>query len=357
MNGMEKTQQYERCLVLAGGGFRFGYYLGIHAAAEETGNAPDLLLASCGGAVAAAVIGRLPDAAARKAWLASRRVHAFFAGLRSTARAVPLHMLGRAVQRWVQRAPAPAIPDLFDDYLFELPDELPLPPVAAAAGHEATALAIMGGRLLFGREAVGQPRAARVLFAETVFGNARVAGLLDGAAAPAADPRWSNGAIAPLLQVDTTMPLEDAVRISLSDMFYFRCHHHAGNHYTGGVIDLFPIELARRLAASVTMERKGRLDPWLVAPAWRAVLGIDGAARLRAVYGQHAGQHADVWIDTADMAQALRGRGLGKKIRWQENRFRLIAPDSLDAWRAQVDAQWHYGYRKGLAAFTRGEGP
>jgi hypothetical protein len=359
MQGMEKPQQYERCLVLAGGGFRFGYYLGIHAAAEETGNAPDLLLASCGGAVAAAVIQRLPDAAARKAWLASRHVHAFFAGLQSTTRAGPWQMLGAAMRRWSQRAPVPAIPDLFGDYLFELPEELPLPPMIAGTGQEP-ALAIMGGRLLFGREAVGQPRGTRVLFAETVFGNARVAGLLEGAAAPAADPRWSSGAIAPLLQVDTTMPLEDAVRTSLSDMFYFRCHEHAGNHYTGGVIDLLPIELARRLAASVAMERKGRLDPWLVAPAWRAVLGIDGNARLRAVYeenagqqaGQPAGQPADVWIDTTDMSPALREHGLKKAVRWQENRFRLIAPDSHDAWRAQVDAQWHYGYRKGRAAFT-----
>jgi hypothetical protein len=356
MQGMEKPQQYERCLVLAGGGFRFGYYLGIHAAAEETGNAPDLLLASCGGAVAAAVIQRLPDAAARKAWLASEHVHAFFAGLQSTTRAMPWRMLGAAMRRWSQRAPVPAIPDLFGDYLFELPEQLPLPPLVASTSCREPALAIMGGWLLFGREAVGQPRGARVLFAETVFGNARVAGLLEGAAAPAADPRWSSGAIAPLLQVDSAMPLADAVRTSLSDMFYFRCHEHAGEHYTGGVIDLFPIELARRLATSVAMERKGRLDPWLVAPAWRAVLGIDGHARLRAVYGlnagENAGQHADVWIDTTDMSPALRDHGLKKAVRWQENRFRLIAPDSREAWRAQVDAQWRYGYRKGLAAFT-----
>jgi hypothetical protein len=365
MQGMEKTQQYERCLVMAGGGFRFGYYLGIHAAAEESGNAPDLLLATCGGAVAAAVIGRLPDAASRKAWLASRQVHAFFAGLQSTARAAPLPMLGRALSRWARRTPVSTVPDLFDDYLFELPRTLPLPPVTANTGCKVSARGGGGGRVGVGRAAGGEPRGRRGVVGDNVFGNARVAGLLDGAAAPAADPRWSSGAIAPLLQVDSTMPLEDAVRISLSDMFYFRCHEHAGSYYTGGVIDLLPIELARRLAASVAMERKGRLDAWLVAPAWRAVLGIDGDARLRAVYGENAGQHighragqhADVWIDTADMAQALRGHGLEKAIRWQENRFRLVAPGSHDAWRAQVDAQWHYGYRKGLAAFTRREHP
>lgn len=334
---------------MAGGGFRFGYYLGIHAAAEETGNAPDLLLATCGGAVAAAAIARLPDAQARKEWLASPEVHAFLAGLQSTARAAPLPMLARAVRRWAQRAPAPAVPDLFDDYLFDLPARLPLPPASSGAGP---AVAIVAGKLLFDSASVGRPRGSRALFVETVFGDGRVAGLLDGTAAPAADPRWSNGAIAPALQVDSAVALEDAVRSSLSDMFYFRCHAHGGDHYTGGVIDLFPIELARRLARHVAMERKGRPNPWLMAPAWRAVLGIDGDARLRAVHAQHA----DVWIDTVDMPQALAGSGLRKQIRWRENRLRLVAP-SYDTYRAQVEAQWQYGYRKGLAAFTQHGNP
>ncbi|WP_338768075.1 patatin-like phospholipase family protein [Massilia sp. METH4] len=342
---MQKPHQYARCLVLAGGGFRFGYYLGIHAAAEETGHAPDILLASCGGAVAAAAIARLPDAQARKAWLASPEVYGFFAGVQSTARAAPWPMLAGVARRWLHRAQVPVVPDLFDDYLFDLPARVPLPPPSGADGP---AVAIVGGKLLFGREDVGRPRGGRALFAETVFADARVAGLLDGMTAPAADPRWSGGAIAPGLHVDGAMPLEDAVRTSVADMFYFRCHAHAGCHYTGGVIDLFPIELARRLAASVAMERKGRLNPWLVSPAWRAVLGIDGDARWRAVHGQHA----DVWIDTADMAQALRGHGLKKEIRWRQNRMRLVAP-AYAAYRTQVEAQWQYGYRKGLAAFTR----
>jgi hypothetical protein len=257
-------------------------------------------------------------------------------------------MLGSAVRRWLHRVPAPVIPDLFDDYLFDVPARLPLP---SAPVHAGPAVAIVGGKLLFSRDEVGQPRGGRALFEETMFGDVRMARLLDGTSAPAADPRWSDGAIAPRLRVDSAMPLDDAVRASLSDMVYFRCHQHEGSHYTGGVIDLFPIELARCLAASVAMERKGSLNTWLVAPAWRAVLGIDGNARLRAVHGQQA----DVWIDTADMPQALRGHGLEKTIRWRENRLRLIAPASYDTYRAQVEAQWQYGYRKGHAAFTRRE--
>jgi hypothetical protein len=348
MHGMLNKHQYARCLVLAGGGFRFGYHLGIHAAAEETGKAPDLLLASCGGAVAATAIQRLPDAAARKEWLASREMYEFFASLRSTSRAAPLPMLAGATRRWLGRAAAPVIPDLFDDHLFSLPTTLPLPPPAAVP-HDGPDVAIVGARLLFGRRDIGLPRGGRALYAETVFGNERVAALLAGMAGPVADQRWSGGAISTRLELDTAMPVEDVVRISLADMVYFRCHQYCRDYYTGGVVDLYPVELARRLATHVTMERKPEPDAWLVAPAWRSVLGIDGAARLRHVHAQPA----DVWLDTLDMALALRGQGIAKAFRWRENRLRLVAPATYAAYQAQVDAQWQYGYRKGLDAFAQ----
>lgn len=348
---MDKAQQYERCLVLAGGGFRFGYYLGIHAAAEDTGHAPDLLLASCGGALAAAVIGALPDAAARKAWLQSPQMLVFLHALQSSSRAMPVPVLANALRRWLANDGATHVPDLFDDYLFELPARLPLP----QRGSDGPAVAIVGSKLLYVPGEVGQPRDGRHLFAEVVFGDARTADLLAGVRAPASDPRWSVGAVAPQLLTDTAMPLEEAARISIADMFYFRSHEHKSTHYSGGVIDLFPLELAQRLARSVAMEAKPPFGRWLALPALRSVFGIDGAARLRHMHAQPA----DWWIDTTDMSRALRGIGIGKRISWRANRIRLVPPATLEAHAAQVEAQWQYGYRQGLAAFgqARDRGP
>lgn len=358
---MHTAQQYERCLVLAGGGFRFGYYLGIHAAAEETGNAPDVLLASCGGALAAAVIAALPDAASRKAWLLSPPMFAFLHALRSSPRAAPVPVLARALRRWLANDAATRVPDLFDDYLFELPDQLPLPPLPlplplSPRHGGGPALAIVGSKLLFAADAVGQPRAGRHLFAQVVFGDARTAALLDGMAAPASDPRWSADAIAPQLLAETAMPWHAAARISIADMFYFRCiahdNAHGSAHYAGGVIDLFPIELAHRLARRVAMEAKPPFGRWLALPALRSVFGIDGAARLRHMHAQDA----DAWIDTMDMSRALRGQGVGKRIAWRANRIRLVPPATPELHAQQIEAQWQYGYRQGLAAFGRAGG-
>lgn len=329
-------------MVLAGGGFRFGYYLGMHAAAVDAGRAPDLLLATCGGAIAGAIITGLPDTASRKAWLMSPQMHAFFSDLRSGPRASPLRVAAQVVLRRLRRKPAMRIPDLFRDYLFEMPAVLPLPtPIVSPA---APALAVLGGRLLFGAADAGQARGDRPLYQITLFANDRIAALADGL--PAAMRDWTN-TVAPTLHVDTAVPIADAARISITDMFYFKAQQANNAHYTGGAIDLMPVELAHHLAHHVTMEIKQPYDQLMAIPALRAVVGIDGNQRMRHVHAQPAG----AWIDTSDAPSALRGTGIRKRIDWRCNTIRLIAPSSYDQYAADIDTQWRYGYERAQKAY------
>ncbi len=331
-------------MVMAGGSFRFAYYLGMYSAAVEAGKAPDLILASCGGAIAAAVIQSLPDDAARKDWISSPEMYAFLCALQSTPKAALgrsfIHALGR---RWRKR-PAARIPDLFDDYFFDIPARLPLPP---ANPNPTVDVAIVGGKILFGRDEVGQVRGNRKLYAETIFCNQRGADLLAGMDAPMGDARWGDSAIAAHLETDTGMALADAARISISDMYYFPCHAVGSHHYTGGVIDLFPIELAHRMARSVVIEMKAPFSQPLAIPALRAVLGIDGNDRLRHVHGQHA----DTWVDTSDVEVVLASIGMQKRLCWRENRIRLVMPATQAQFARDVETQWEYGYQRGKEAF------
>lgn len=340
----QDAQPYERCMVLAGGGFRFAYYLGMHAAAVDAGQAPDVLLATCGGSVAGAIIRNLPDSASRKAWVASPQMYAFFCGLQSGPRAAPLRALTNVALRKLQSGKAARLPDLFHDYLFEIPPELPLPPDSGAG---ATALAIVGGKLLFDESEVGQPRRGRQLYGVTLFCDGRAAALAAGLPSAIGSDGWTD-AVAPALLVDTAMPLADAARISISDMYYFRCHSVNGASYTGGVVDLFPVELARSLARHVTMEMKAPYDTLMSIPALRAVFGFDGNARMRHVHGQPV----DVWVDTSDVESALRRNGVQKRVDWLRNRVELIAPSSYEQYLADVEAQWQYGYQRASEAYA-----
>jgi predicted acylesterase/phospholipase RssA len=340
---------YQRCMVMAGGGFRFGIYLGMHAAACESGRAPDLLLASCGGALAATVIAALPDAAQRRAWMNSETMYAFWCALRSAPRANLAGTLWRAARRSLASGNATVIPDLFGDYLFDLAPLLPFPPAPDAP---AVDVAVIAGRLLFGADEAGQRRGERKLFAETVFGPSRVAALLAGMASPLDAPRWGGHAIAPTLLTDTHTPTAVAARISIADMFYFPPQALGEAHYIGGVIDLFPVEVARRLVGAegdITLEFKEAFDQTFAIPAWRSVLGLDGNTRLRYANGVAA----DVRIDTSDVStieQPMR-----QHLDWRRNRIEVRMPADHASYVRHMDAQWEYGYQRGLEACRRAD--
>ena len=333
-------------MVFAGGGFRFGIYLGMYAAARDAGRAPDVLLASCGGAIAAAIIQGLPDDAQRLAWLGSEQMYRFWCALQSAPQASLSGALSQAVKRKFSRAPAPVIPDLFNQYLFNVPAQLPLPSTAKVSDVD---VAIMGGKLLFSPDEAGQQRGPRKLFVQTVLCNSRAAALLNGMPSPFNDPAWGAHAIAPEVLTDTSMSLAEAARLSITDFYYFACHPHGDSNYIGGVVDLFPIEAAHRLAGEVMIEFKESFDQVFSIPAWRTVLGLDGNQRLRHVNAQFA----DVWFDTSDVSAALARQQVQKKIDWRRNRIILKPPPSHAVYIQYMQDQWDYGYQRGLEALQR----
>ena len=343
---MTQSKKYQRCMVFAGGGFRFGIYLGMYAAARDAGRAPDVLLASCGGAISAAIIGALPNDEQRLAWLASPQMYRFWCDLQSAPQASLTNTLAQAAMRSLSRASTPRIPDLFSDYLFEVPAQLPLPPATA---NPEVDVAIMGGKLLFGPDEVGQLRGQRKLFVQTVLCNARSAALLHGMPSPFESPVWGSHAVAAGVVTDTSMSVAEAARLSITDFYYFACHRHGADYYIGGVVDLFPIEAAHRLADEVMIEFKESFDQAFSIPAWRAVLGLDGNQRLRYINAQPA----DVWFDTSDVSTALARQQVQKKIEWRRNRIALAAPESHAIYKQHTQDQWDYGYQRGREAVER----
>jgi predicted acylesterase/phospholipase RssA len=347
---MSRQKKYQRCLVMAGGGFRFGYYLGIYAAMCKLNKTPDLLLASCGGAIAAGAIQAFSNDAERKDWISSPAMYQFWLQLKSSQQASISQALLGAFRRRFFGKNAERIPDLFNNYLFEIPRELPCPVITSGASEPA--VAIIAGKLLYTESEVGQLRGGRKLFAETVFTDNRTALLLQGACAPLSASGRGENAIAAQLLSHVDIPMEQAVRASVSDMFYFRCHSYQGADYIGGVIDLFPIEIAHQLANEVIMELKGPYDKLFALPALRVVLGIDGNLRLNQVLQQTA----DLWIDTSDMRQALNEYQIEKRINWKRNRVELLMPDSYENYVKMIDLQWQYGYQRGLSGSAKTSG-
>jgi hypothetical protein len=364
---MTQAPKYKRCMVFAGGGFRFGAYLGMYAAACDLGKAPDVLLASCGGAIAAAIIQSLPDNDARKAWACSAAMYQFWCDVQPTPKAAIGRVLWHSALRRFASGYAAIVPDLFQDYMFIAPERLPLPtleehdsthlrfcpPAGTASFNEKwagrPAVVIIGAKLLYQPAEVGQPRAGRKLLAECVFGPPNIHALLAMQQAALSPSPWQESSVARALCLISDASLPQAVRISTADMFYLPKQHFAGESYSGGAVNLFPIELAQALAEQVVMEFKAPLDRNFALPAWRSVLGIDGNARLRQVHAQFA----DVWIDTSDIRVALRTQQVQKMLHWRRNRIQLRPPATHALYVEQMLAQWQYGYERAREAFAR----
>lgn len=342
----EDEVPFQRCLVMAGGGFRFAYYLGIYETLRAANKQPDVLVASCGASIAASLIHQLPNHESRMAWLCSKEMHAFYLGLKSNPKKGLLLALYDVIARAIYRSGVTHYPDLWNDYLFAIPEYLPLPE-SHATYDGAPALAIVAGRILYqpndaGAKIVQSPSS---LFQEVIFANQGLVQHLHGMPSPVHVDQLANSVVASHVELIHDASLGDAVRASISDMYYFPCHTiQSANeemHYVGGVIDLFPIEIARRLANEVVMEVKAPYDLLMGNPAVRSVMGFNGNERLRQVMNQSA----DVWVDTRSMEVDLKEHQILKRLNILKNQICLDVPQSYEDYVRGVQMQVEYGVR------------
>lgn len=63
-----KKKPYPTVAVFSGGGTRYALYLGMYAAMQHYGVKPDLLIAACGGSIAANIINSFATDEQRKAF-------------------------------------------------------------------------------------------------------------------------------------------------------------------------------------------------------------------------------------------------------------------------------------------------
>ena len=337
--------KFRRCLVLSGGGGRLGVHLGTVAAACEAGRAPDVLLGTCGGALVAALVHAESDPARQLELLGGPAMYRFWQGVRARPGLSVAAAAASLAWRALDPRPAPRVPDLARDALFEVTAAWP---ELAWRVDAATDAVLLGARLLYDDAQAGTPRAGRALFEPVAIGSARASALLAGAPAD-----HGAAAVAPTLATlgAGAMPLHDAIRISLTDMVYLPPARAAGERWLGGAVDLMPVELAARLADEVWIYRKDAVSRWTIGPAWRAVLGMDAGARQRQVDATPVALR----IDHRGLARALPESVLTRRLALSAAGARLDIRAAADAagYRRIVQAQFDEGRRRANEAMER----
>lgn len=344
---MDTIKPFHNCLLLSGGGTRFALYNGMYAALHALGKAPDLLIASCGGAFAALVINTFATDKERKAYLQSEEFYEFIKSLSLTPYS-KLHRLGiLALQKRYNKRRAPFIEDVYQRYLVTMREELSslLPSLAQVSFSTTLPTIVIGAKMLFAAHECGKPRGERKLYQEVLMTDPMTAQRINLSAIKHTEANYTHSAITADILIRTDMPMLTAARISISDMFYVAPVAYKGAYYAGGAIDLVPMELASALSTNVIAEEKQAYSPTEEALV-RAVLGFSGNERLASVASYPA-----QWIDTRGATTALKGYYSEKYINWKRLSIGIRFPKDYPTYRQQIDQQWDYGYQTILNTF------
>jgi predicted acylesterase/phospholipase RssA len=409
---------YNSVQLFSGGGTRFGYYLGSYAALYEQGHKPELILATCGGSLAALLVDLAPEPQQLQALMQSRE---FYEVIRASQPRRPLtnkaKTLGFATQypdyfynalkRWrLTRQPHKLskrqVNESHDELLAELQhlamfemgqDNEWLEALAKLKNNSAvldaqqntTDIAMIASRLL---PTVARPpqdtsavplmesnsvQLQEVLFAPNKLTHyPKLSAELTCPTHPYAPHRITRE-----VYTSYDWDIRQAVRASMADMYYLQPTYIDDLGWClGGVINLTPIELACQLGQTVFAETKSPYDKHLAAPAIQRVFGFDPNERLNQVHSHtHSGVSSRVnsfinkesatqitaqttgihWLPFADNGKVLAGQHVRKRINLKAGLIDLIHADYTNFVK-QMQAQWDYGHARTTAYLKQTKG-
>lgn len=314
----DSHKAYHRAIVFSGGGLNPGMFIGMMDALEDEGLGPDLVIGSCGGSVAAAIINAFPTRQERLQYLVSMEFYTAFASLNFKRTDVMEQILpvvaGVFADKYIGH-----IPDLYGDAVAtydinRLAHSLQQPFSAAPDRVHAV---IVAERLDFAREEIGTPMgASEKLFTETYFTDSKTAAALRGFRSPIA-VAYPGSRVQTETETISDVSLADALRGSVADPFLLTPGEVSGHSYLTGAGDLWPYELAQYLAEETVVTTS---TPFNVAEqaGFNVTFNVPMNARLAEVK-KSAGTY---WIDDGSYFSSKNPANIGK--------FRLDAKLTAD---------------------------
>lgn len=330
------AKPYKRVAVFAGGGFEFTQFLGMMEALSAAGKSPDLIIASCGGGLAAMIVANIADAASRKEFIVSKEFRNL---LRQTSATDKVESL-RAMFSWYSKRKREAyeklIPDIFKEYLVNVPDELPVPMFSDGFVKTSIPIIIVGGRALFTPEQVGQ-NINKKIYREIYFTSPAAATYVQNRKSPVAV--WSpESSIESDIEVVTDYKITEAARASITSPFLLPPARIHGEYLVGGSIDLYPLELARSLGDEVIMTYGEGYGDSGSGKIVKATYQYDPNSRLQIVHDLEA----TWWVDFTDRERVLKKKnGLGVIEGGLSLAFRM--PEDDENFNQKILAHYEYG--------------
>jgi hypothetical protein len=361
---------FQRAILFSGFGPDWFIYLGMYDAAVDAGYTPDVILASSGGAVAAAFIAAYPDRATRWAVLRSPELHQLVMGPH-VERPQVFPLFARALG-WTFRSLVYAHhpPDLFAPPVISFPTRTGLAELYGKFPTEAARPKVILVAALLDADFSKRAWTERKSFTEAWFTDSATGKLLAGRDS-AIGQRFPNSFVRPCGIVPEEVSLFDALRASTAEPYMTAPALVNGRYYTGGGLNVWPVELAQSIARRVMVPRTSFFRG-LYEVATHSSFGFCQQDRQEEVDAKPV----DIQVDMTDKVQALRdvsfwpilrmvhsstgGRANPDMEAVQETQYlvprcRMVdnVPEDRAEFLRRVCAQWRYGYERGRAALCK----
>ncbi|OQW46220.1 MAG: hypothetical protein A4S09_16630 [Proteobacteria bacterium SG_bin7] len=340
------AKPYNRIVVFSGGGFEFVQFLGMMEALEESGKKPDLIIATCGGSLAAMMVANIPDAKSRRDFILSKDFRSFFREARPTDKIGSLWTMYSWYQGRKKEAANKLIPDIFREYLVSLPNSLSVFKFSEGFATSSIPIVIIGGKVLFEPEHVGQDIKAK-LYREIFFTTPNVATYLEGRKSVIAHLA-PESSIESNISVVTDFKISEAARAAIASPFLLPPTLIRGEYFVGGSIDLYPLELARSLGDEVLMSFGEGYDDSGSGKLVKATYQYNVNERLQLVHDLES----TWWVDFSDREQALKKKdGLGVNASGFSISFQM--PKDDEPFNRHIMAHYDYGKARTLEALNQ----
>ncbi|NCN27031.1 hypothetical protein GW915_05595 [bacterium] len=293
---------YKHAMIFSGGSLDIYGFFGMYDAAVASGNPPDLIIGTCGGALAAAIIKAMPDPEERRAFIRSKQFYNYMRNIKFTD--MPLTGILKdlktiahlAVEQRDPSSPHRVVPlarykrsvlHKDNEYYY---DEIDVS--FEKQSVEAPEVVIISNELLYDKEdAKRRVAAGEKLYRETVYSSEKVKGQLEkmnySSATGAALP---NSFIGTRVALRTDVSLTQAARNSFTDPYLI---HLDQNYLTGAVNSRSSYKIA-----SLAKELSVRYPPhWdkIDGGMMSKFFGYDPWEETE----NYTSLYADRWIDTS----------------------------------------------------------
>ncbi len=342
---IEKISANSKVMIFSGGGFHSALFLGMLAGAEEAGFQPDYIIGSCGGAVAAAIAKTYKTSSDRYHFLMSQDFFDFFHNIQFENDSLNgsaynlFKMIGRRFNL------IPMEPDLFKWTIFNMPLAASFSGFNIPFDRDSPKIIIVASKIDIDihtkRVASTSKHIQEVFFTDSETAN-DIAGFLSPI--PALYP---HSPIIKKTDIITSRTLTEAVRASIADPYYMKPLDLGGQYYFTGAIDLYPLELAKRLGHEVAA----------IYPPWFDTVEISS---FMSVYKYNinnrivnvTSQYSTYWIDDSDVDELYKVAGFNPKPDFSSWTLRYGIPNEIGEFRRKIATQWEFGRRRALEAFA-----